>query len=67
MPAIAKLSSSHTDAYTYLAESIEAWPNQPTLSEWIKKAGFEKVAYRNLTAGVVALHRGTKPLTPSQT
>lgn len=67
MPAIAKLSSSHTDAYTYLADSIEAWPNQPTLSEWIKKVGFEKVAYRNLTAGVVALHRGTKPLSPSQT
>ncbi|BAV00028.1 MULTISPECIES: bifunctional demethylmenaquinone methyltransferase/2-methoxy-6-polyprenyl-1,4-benzoquinol methylase UbiE [Aurantimicrobium] len=62
MPLVAKVSSSNTEAYTYLADSIEDWPNQSTLASWIREAGFEKVAYRNLTAGVVALHRGIKPV-----
>lgn len=62
MPLVAKVSSSNTEAYTYLADSIADWPNQSTLASWIREAGFEKVAYRNLTAGVVALHRGIKPV-----
>jgi demethylmenaquinone methyltransferase/2-methoxy-6-polyprenyl-1,4-benzoquinol methylase len=62
MPLVAKVSSTNTDAYTYLADSIEDWPEQATLSSWIRDAGFSQVAYRNLTAGVVALHRGVKPL-----
>jgi demethylmenaquinone methyltransferase/2-methoxy-6-polyprenyl-1,4-benzoquinol methylase len=61
MPLVAKVSSSNSDAYTYLADSIEDWPNQPTLATWMREAGFKDVAYRNLTAGVVALHRGVKP------
>lgn len=61
MPLIAKVSSTHTEAYTYLADSIDDWPNQTTLAQWIREAGFRDVAYRNLTAGVVALHRGVKP------
>ena len=62
MPMVAKYSSSNTEAYTYLADSIADWPNQATLASWIREAGFMNVAYRNLTAGVVALHRGIKPL-----
>ncbi len=62
MPAFAKLSSSNSEAYTYLAESIEAWPNQSELAAWMREAGFEHVAYRNLTGGIVAMHRGVKPL-----
>ena len=62
MPLVAKVSSTNTDAYTYLADSIEDWPAQATLSSWIRDAGYAQVAYRNLTAGVVALHRGIKPL-----
>ncbi|MEA9984784.1 MULTISPECIES: class I SAM-dependent methyltransferase [Subtercola] len=61
MPAIAKLASSNPDAYIYLADSIKDWPNQSTLSGWMRDAGFEGVGYRNLTFGIVALHRGTKP------
>lgn len=61
MPLVAKLSSTNTEAYTYLADSIEDWPNQSTLAAWLRMAGFRDVAYRNLTAGVVALHRGVKP------
>lgn len=62
MPVFAKVSSTNSDAYTYLAESIEAWPAQPELAQWMLQAGFEHVAYRNLTGGIVALHRGIKPV-----
>ncbi len=61
MPAVVDAASSNPEAYSYLAESIADWPDQSTLSQWIRGAGFTRVAYRNLTAGVVALHRGHKP------
>lgn len=60
-PAIVGITSSNPEAYQYLVESIRAWPDQGTLSQWIRGVGFTRVAYRNLTAGVVALHRGRKP------
>lgn len=62
MPTVVGRVSSNPDAYTYLAESIRAWPDQGELSQWIRGAGFTRVAYRNLTAGIVALHRGRKPV-----
>jgi demethylmenaquinone methyltransferase/2-methoxy-6-polyprenyl-1,4-benzoquinol methylase len=61
MPTIVDAASSNPEAYTYLADSIREWPDQVTLSQWIRGAGFTRVAYRNLTVGVVALHRGRKP------
>jgi demethylmenaquinone methyltransferase/2-methoxy-6-polyprenyl-1,4-benzoquinol methylase len=61
MPAVVDATSSNPEAYTYLADSIREWPDQVTLSQWIRGAGFTRVAYRNLTVGVVALHRGRKP------
>lgn len=61
MPSIVGAASSNPEAYTYLADSIRQWPDQPSLSQWIRGAGFTRVAYRNLTGGVVALHRGHKP------
>jgi demethylmenaquinone methyltransferase/2-methoxy-6-polyprenyl-1,4-benzoquinol methylase len=64
MPVVASVASSNRDAYGYLRESIEQWPDQGTLSQWIRGVGFTRVAYRNLTAGVVALHRGHKPEDP---
>ncbi|WP_285114411.1 bifunctional demethylmenaquinone methyltransferase/2-methoxy-6-polyprenyl-1,4-benzoquinol methylase UbiE [Leifsonia sp. fls2-241-R2A-40a] len=62
MPVLARVASSNPAAYEYLMESIQAWPDQRALAEWMREAGFERVAYRNLTAGIVALHRGFKPL-----
>jgi demethylmenaquinone methyltransferase/2-methoxy-6-polyprenyl-1,4-benzoquinol methylase len=61
MPVVAAVASSNKDAYGYLRESIQEWPDQGTLTQWIRGVGFTRVAYRNLTAGVVALHRGHKP------
>ncbi|MBN9605384.1 MAG: bifunctional demethylmenaquinone methyltransferase/2-methoxy-6-polyprenyl-1,4-benzoquinol methylase UbiE [Actinomycetales bacterium] len=61
LPIVAKLASSNAPAYRYLGESIDQWPDQGTLSQWIRGVGFTRVAYKNLSAGVVALHRGHKP------
>ena len=61
MPRVVGATSSNPAAYGYLRESIEQWPDQATLSQWIRGVGFTRVAHRNLTAGVVALHRGHKP------
>jgi demethylmenaquinone methyltransferase/2-methoxy-6-polyprenyl-1,4-benzoquinol methylase len=64
MPGVASVTGSNAAAYKYLEESIKDWPEQGTLSQWIRGAGFTRVAYRNLTAGIVALHRGRKPTDP---
>jgi len=61
MPVLARVASSNPAAYEYLMDSIQAWPDQRALAGWLREAGFERVAYRNLTAGIVALHRGFKP------
>ena len=61
LPPIARKVASNPDAYVYLAESIRAWPNQDELAAWITESGWDDVAYRNLTGGIVAVHRGVKP------
>jgi demethylmenaquinone methyltransferase/2-methoxy-6-polyprenyl-1,4-benzoquinol methylase len=58
LPAIATRVSSNAAAYEYLAESIQAWPDQPGLAELIAGTGWRDVAWRNLSGGIVALHRG---------
>ncbi len=63
---ISKVSSSNDTAYEYLNESINAWPDQPTLAGWIRESGWTDVAWRNLTAGIVALHRARKPIAPAE-
>ncbi len=60
LPGVARRVSSNPDAYVYLAESIRAWPDQQTLAARISAAGWGKVAWRNLTGGIVALHRGIR-------
>jgi demethylmenaquinone methyltransferase/2-methoxy-6-polyprenyl-1,4-benzoquinol methylase len=60
LPPIAKRFSSNPDAYIYLAESIMAWPNQRDLAALMTRAGWQEVTWRDLTAGVVAVHIGRK-------
>jgi demethylmenaquinone methyltransferase / 2-methoxy-6-polyprenyl-1,4-benzoquinol methylase len=60
LPAVARRVASNPEAYTYLAESIRAWPDQAGLAELIASAGWRRVAWRNLTGGVVALHRAIR-------
>ena len=59
LPAISRAVSSSPDAYVYLAESIRAWPDQQGLAELIAAAGWTAPEWRNLSGGVVALHRAT--------
>ncbi len=61
LPVVARTVSSNADAYDYLNESIKDWPDQSTLSAWIRDAGWTEVAHRDLSFGIVALHRATKP------
>lgn len=60
LPSIARRVSSNPDSYVYLAESIQAWPDQAGMASLITAAGWQDVAWRNLSGGIVALHRATK-------
>jgi demethylmenaquinone methyltransferase/2-methoxy-6-polyprenyl-1,4-benzoquinol methylase len=61
LPPVARTVSSNPDAYVYLAETIREWPDQRALAGRLQAAGWGSVAWRNLTGGIVALHRGTRP------
>lgn len=60
LPPVARRTSSNPDAYVYLAESIRAWPDQRALAADIAACGWGRVQWRNLTMGIVALHRGIR-------
>jgi demethylmenaquinone methyltransferase/2-methoxy-6-polyprenyl-1,4-benzoquinol methylase len=62
LPAVARRVSANPDAYVYLAESIRAWPSQEDLATLIGRSGWSQVGWRNLTGGIVALHRGVRPV-----
>lgn len=64
LPEVARRASSNPDAYVYLAESIRAWPDQDNLAAWLTDAGWTDVTYRNLSGGIVAVHRAHKPAAP---
>jgi demethylmenaquinone methyltransferase/2-methoxy-6-polyprenyl-1,4-benzoquinol methylase len=59
LPRVARRVSSSPESYVYLAESIQAWPDQRTLALTIRDAGWQDVAWRNLSDGIVAVHRAT--------
>jgi demethylmenaquinone methyltransferase/2-methoxy-6-polyprenyl-1,4-benzoquinol methylase len=61
LPWVARKVSSNPDAYVYLAESIRSWPAQEELTRTIAAAGWTEVRWRNLTGGIVALHRAERP------
>jgi demethylmenaquinone methyltransferase / 2-methoxy-6-polyprenyl-1,4-benzoquinol methylase len=58
LPRLGRLVAGDAQSYRYLAESIRMHPDQDTLKHMLEDAGLERVDYLNLTAGVVALHRG---------
>jgi len=60
LPALGKYVAKDEAAYRYLAESIRMHPDQEALKAMMEAAGLMRVDYFNLTAGVVALHRGFK-------
>jgi len=60
LPIMGKLVANDSESYQYLAESIRMHPDQQTLKQMMQQAGFENCDYHNLTAGIVAVHRGFK-------
>jgi demethylmenaquinone methyltransferase/2-methoxy-6-polyprenyl-1,4-benzoquinol methylase len=56
LPAIARRVARNPEAYEYLADSIRDWPGQRELADLIRSAGWSSVRWRDLTAGVVAVH-----------
>ena len=60
IPAMGKAIANDRDSYQYLVESIRRFPDQETFAGMIRAAGFEQVAYRNLSMGIAALHSGWK-------
>src|SRR6266487_1181063 len=60
LPAIGRLVSKHRDAYTYLPESVLAFPEPAALARRVVAAGFHDVGFELLTAGICAVHHGTR-------
>ena len=60
LPKLGRFVANDAESYRYLAESIRMHPDQETLRQMMKTAGFGHVDVHNLTAGVVALHVGIK-------
>ena len=60
LPRLGQAIAKDSESYRYLAESIRMHPDQETLAQMMRHAGLNQVQYFNLTAGVVALHEGTK-------
>lgn len=60
LPKMGELVANDAESYQYLAESIRMHPDQDTLAQMMRDAGFDSVDYTNLTGGVVALHKGFK-------
>ena len=60
LPKIGNFISGHSNAYTYLPESVANFPNQKKFVEWIEKTGFKKVSFAELTFGIVSIHCGFK-------
>ncbi len=58
LPEIGARVAKDRASYEYLAESIAKFPDQPTLAAMMEAAGLERVAYRNLSGGIVAIHTG---------
>ena len=58
LPRIGKLIAGDDASYRYLAESIRKHPDQATLKRMMEMAGLARVDVRNLSAGIVAIHRG---------
>lgn len=62
LPAAGRLVSSNTEAYSYLGESIVDWADQERLASLMQEAGWRGVGYKNLSGGIVAVHRATRPV-----
>ena len=60
IPAMGRVIANDAESYRYLVESIRKFPPPAQFADWIKAAGFSRVAFERLTGGIVAIHSGWK-------
>ena len=60
IPVLGTVVSGRTEAYRYLIESIGRFPDQPSFAGHLRAAGFDEVAWEDLSFGIAAIHRGRK-------
>ena len=60
LPAIGKLISKDSRAYTYLPDSIEAFPYGAIMKSILLDCGYKKVVYKKLTFGIATIYKATK-------
>jgi demethylmenaquinone methyltransferase/2-methoxy-6-polyprenyl-1,4-benzoquinol methylase len=60
LPRLGQAVADDRDSYRYLAESIRRFPKQASLAGMLREAGFERVSWENLSAGIAAIHRGAR-------
>ena len=60
IPTLGKLLSKDRSAYTYLPQSIKAFPQGEIMTDIIRKAGFNQVSFKRLTLGICTLYLATK-------
>lgn len=60
LPRLGQQIAGDAESYQYLAESIRRFPDQETLAELMREAGFEQVRWQNLSGGICAIHRGAR-------
>ncbi|MDX1625628.1 MAG: bifunctional demethylmenaquinone methyltransferase/2-methoxy-6-polyprenyl-1,4-benzoquinol methylase UbiE [Wenzhouxiangellaceae bacterium] len=60
LPRLGQAVAGDRESYQYLAESIRRFPDQETLAGMLGDAGFERVRYENLSAGIAAIHHGAR-------
>lgn len=60
LPLVGRLVSRHANAYSYLPESVLAFPGAEELRGRMERAGLTDVHFRRLFLGIVAIHMGMK-------
>ncbi len=60
LPALGKIVSRHSRAYTYLPESVMAFPEGKTFCTVLEHCGFRQASARPLTFGICTLYTATK-------
>lgn len=60
IPKMGEYITKDKAAYEYFVESIRRFPKQEVLAQNIQEAGFDNVDWRNLTLGMVSIHKGFK-------
>jgi demethylmenaquinone methyltransferase/2-methoxy-6-polyprenyl-1,4-benzoquinol methylase len=61
LPWLGEKLTGSAESYQYLAESIRRFPKQEALAQMLKDAGFENIVWKDLSAGICAIHNAQKP------